>query len=64
MTRLFASSTSSKSEAATTLSSTLDWRQWWSAESQRVGTDWPTLARQHIGALSVVLAHCSRGPSP
>jgi hypothetical protein len=27
-----------------------DWRLWWRTESERVGTDWPSLHRQLVGA--------------
>jgi len=46
-----------------TASSTSDWRGWWREESIRTGTDWPTLAWQHVGALSVVRTFCSSGAS-
>jgi hypothetical protein len=48
MSKLFVSSTSDKSEAAT-LSSTLDWRAWWHRQSERDHTDW-----QHLGVDAVV----------
>jgi hypothetical protein len=33
-----------------------EWHGYWAVESARVGTDWVTLAWQHVGALSVVRA--------
>jgi hypothetical protein len=61
MSRPFVSPTSGKPEAAT-LSSTANWREWWRAESERAGTDWPTLVRQHLAALSAAVCELS-GPS-
>jgi hypothetical protein len=40
------------------------WRAWWREQSVRDGTDWVSLAWQHIGALSAVRAFCeSNGAS-
>jgi hypothetical protein len=33
-----------------TARSTTNWRQWWRAESERVGTDWQSLHQQHVRA--------------
>jgi hypothetical protein len=46
-----------KPESATSLS-THNWSAYWAVQSQRDGTDWVTLASQHIGALSDVRALC------
>lgn len=49
-----------KPEAAT-LSSTLNWREYWRIESERVGTDWPTLLARAAGIVGGLYAvHVSR----
>jgi hypothetical protein len=40
-----------------------DWRRWWAAESIKSGTDWVTLASQHIDALQAALFESSGAAS-